>query len=151
MDEVEGLCDRVAIMIDGELQCLGSLAHLQEKFAQGFTVTVKTHVEYKGDEEYRAKLLRAIRETFPDSKLQQSYEVSEAFLEYHMADMGLPGASCFELAEALKRKLNLLEFLISDTTLDHVYEALGRKERGQATVEASPVSPLPEDDDEGFQ
>ncbi|KAH9367150.1 hypothetical protein HPB48_012082 [Haemaphysalis longicornis] len=76
MDEVEGLCDRVAIMIDGELQCLGSLVHLQEKFAQGFTVTVKTHVEYKGDEEYRAKLLRAIRETFPDSKLQQSYEVS---------------------------------------------------------------------------
>ncbi|XP_077548586.1 phospholipid-transporting ATPase ABCA3-like [Haemaphysalis longicornis] len=135
-------------MIDGELQCLGSLAHLQEKFAQGFTVTVKTHVEYKGDEEYRAKLLRAIRETFPDSKLQQSYE---GFLEYHMADMGLPWSQLFELAEALKRKLNLLEFLISDTTLDHVYEALGRKERGQATVEASPVSPLPEDDDEGFQ
>ncbi|XP_077548306.1 uncharacterized protein LOC144161520 [Haemaphysalis longicornis] len=73
MDEVDGLCDRVAIMIDGELQCL-VLAHLQEKFAQGFTVTVKTHVEYKGDEEYRAKLLRAIRETFPDSLLQQSYE-----------------------------------------------------------------------------
>lgn len=75
MEEVESVCDRMAIMIDGEFQCLGSLSHLKAKFAQGYTVTVKTHDEYKDDYEYRGKLMRAITDTFQNSKLQQSFEV----------------------------------------------------------------------------
>ncbi|KAL1446531.1 hypothetical protein MTO96_044559, partial [Rhipicephalus appendiculatus] len=129
MEEVEGVCDRLAIMIDGELKCMGTLAHLRAKYAQGYTVMVKTHDEYKEDLEYRNKLMRAIADTFRNSKLQQQFE---GFLEYHMPDTGMPWSELFSQAEALKLKLNLLEFLISDTTLDHVYAALARWERGRA-------------------
>ncbi|KAH8029215.1 hypothetical protein HPB51_023780 [Rhipicephalus microplus] len=129
MEEVEGVCDRLAIMIDGEFKCLGTMAHLKAKFAQGYTVTVKTHDEYKEDLEYRNKLMRAISDTFCNSKLQQQFE---GFLEYHMPDMGLAWSELFAQAEAIKTKLNLLEFIISDTTLDHVYAALARWERGRA-------------------
>ncbi|KAH7941971.1 hypothetical protein HPB49_019031 [Dermacentor silvarum] len=138
MEEVEAMCDRLAIMIDGEFQCIGTLTHLKSKFAQGYTVTVKTHDEYKDDYEYRTKLMRAIADTFPNSNLQQSFE---GFLEYHMPESGLSWHELFAHAEAIKRKLNLFEFLISNTTLDHVYAALARWERGRARRAAGEGSP----------
>ncbi|KAH6927000.1 hypothetical protein HPB50_025270 [Hyalomma asiaticum] len=138
MEEVEGLCDRLAIMIDGEFKCIGSLSHLKAKFAQGYTMTVKTHDEYKEDYEYCSKLMRTIADTFHNCKLQQSFE---GFMEYHMPDTGLPWSELFALAEAIKRKLNLLEFLIMNTTLDHVYAALARWERGRARKVAEDGSP----------
>nr|XP_054928920.1 ATP-binding cassette sub-family A member 17-like [Dermacentor andersoni] len=137
MEEVEEVCDRLAIMIDGELQCLGSLSHLKAKFAQGYTMAVKMHDEYKDDYEYGNKLIRAIADTFPDSKIQQSLE---GFLEYHMADTGLPWSELFAQAESIKRKHNVLELLISATTLDHVYAALARWERGRARMMAAAAS-----------
>ncbi|KAL1466386.1 hypothetical protein MTO96_042771 [Rhipicephalus appendiculatus] len=128
MEEVEVVCDRLTIMIDGEFQCMGSLSHLKDKFAQGFTIMVKTHDEYKEDYEYRNKLMRAITETFRNSKLQQQFE---GFLEYHMADTGLLWSDLFAQAEAIKLKYNVLELLICATTMDHVYAALARWERGR--------------------
>ncbi|KAK8777452.1 hypothetical protein V5799_029203 [Amblyomma americanum] len=128
MDEVENVCDRVAIMIRGEFQCLGSLERLKDRFAQGFTVVVNTHDEYKEDYEYRAKVIRAIADNFPNSKLEQSYE---GYLEYHVENTGLSWSEMFAQAETLKRKLNLLDFLISNTTLDHVYAALATLQRGR--------------------
>ncbi|KAH7941963.1 hypothetical protein HPB49_019023 [Dermacentor silvarum] len=137
MEEVEDVCDRLAIMIDGEFQCLGSLPRLKSKFAQGYTMAVKLHDEYKDDYEYRNKLIRAIADTFPNSKIQQSFE---GFLEYHMTDMGLPWSELFAQAEMIKHKHNVLEFLISATTLDHVYAALARWERGRARMMAAAAS-----------
>ncbi|KAH6925380.1 hypothetical protein HPB50_004507 [Hyalomma asiaticum] len=142
MEEVESVCDRMAIMIDGEFQCVGSLSHLKAKFAQGYTVTVKTHDEYKDDYEYRGKLMRAITDTFQNSKLQQSFE---GFMEYHMADAGLQWSELFTHAEAIKHKYNVLELLISATTLDHVYAALARWERGRAHLMTGGASPFGEE------
>ncbi|CAN8010103.1 unnamed protein product, partial [Ixodes pacificus] len=125
MDEVDFLCNRVTIMIDGEFQCLGTIAHLKAKYAQGYTMCVKTHVEYKDDVDYTNKLLRTIVNTFPETKLRESYE---CYLEYHMADIGLPWSELFTMAETVKQKLNLLELLLSNTTLDQIYVALAKKE-----------------------
>lgn len=41
MDECEALCTRIAIMVNGEFKCLGSVQHLKNKFSQGFNLTVK--------------------------------------------------------------------------------------------------------------
>lgn len=41
MDEVEALCSRLGIMVNGELQCLGGVSTLKSKFAQGYTLTVR--------------------------------------------------------------------------------------------------------------
>lgn len=42
MDECEAMCTRLAIMVNGEFKCLGSVQHLKNKFSKGFTLTVKT-------------------------------------------------------------------------------------------------------------
>eukprot|EP01083_Nonionella_stella_P020203 56003_1 len=40
MEECEVLCDRVGIMINGQLVCLGSNQHLKQKFAKGYQLDI---------------------------------------------------------------------------------------------------------------
>lgn len=41
MDECEALCNRLTIMVDGKMKCIGSTQYLKERYEQGFTVMVK--------------------------------------------------------------------------------------------------------------
>ena len=41
MEECEALCSRVAIMVSGRLQCLGSIQHLKSRFGKGFMLELK--------------------------------------------------------------------------------------------------------------
>lgn len=41
MEECEALCTRLAIMVNGEFECLGSVQHLKNKFSKGFLLTIK--------------------------------------------------------------------------------------------------------------
>lgn len=41
MEEVEALCTKLAIMVNGKFKCLGSTQHLKSKFGKGFVLTVK--------------------------------------------------------------------------------------------------------------
>jgi ATP-binding cassette, subfamily A (ABC1), member 3 len=41
MEECEALCSRLGIMVDGALQCLGSIQHLKAKFGTGFSAEFK--------------------------------------------------------------------------------------------------------------
>jgi ABC-type multidrug transport system ATPase subunit len=45
MEEVEALCHRVGVMINGKLQCLGSIQHLKAKFGGGYLIEVKCAVD----------------------------------------------------------------------------------------------------------
>ena len=42
MDEVETLSTRIAILVKGRLQCVGSSMHLKKKYGEGYTITVNT-------------------------------------------------------------------------------------------------------------
>ena len=44
MEECEALCSRLAIMVNGQFQCFGSVSHLKNKFALGFTIITKMKV-----------------------------------------------------------------------------------------------------------
>ncbi|KDR09441.1 hypothetical protein L798_00662, partial [Zootermopsis nevadensis] len=41
MEECEALCNRLAILVDGQFVCMGGIQYLKQKFGQGFTVMVK--------------------------------------------------------------------------------------------------------------
>jgi hypothetical protein len=40
MEEAEALCGRIGIMAGGALRCLGSTAHLKERFGNGYLIDV---------------------------------------------------------------------------------------------------------------
>jgi ATP-binding cassette subfamily A (ABC1) protein 3 len=41
MEEAEALSNKLAIMVDGSLQCIGSVQHIKSKFGGGYEVEVK--------------------------------------------------------------------------------------------------------------
>ncbi|KAH7932496.1 hypothetical protein HPB52_024493 [Rhipicephalus sanguineus] len=74
--DVEFLCNRIAILGSGKLQCLGSLAHLKHKFGQGYTITVKTYPDRKQDFLYQRDVAREVSKNFQEVELMHSYEAS---------------------------------------------------------------------------
>ncbi|XP_065198795.1 phospholipid-transporting ATPase ABCA1-like, partial [Sycon ciliatum] len=45
MEECEALCTRLAIMVNGQFKCLGSIQHLKSKFGQGYTIMLKVEAQ----------------------------------------------------------------------------------------------------------
>lgn len=44
MEEAEALSTKIAIMVNGEFKCLGSIQHIKNKFGKGYEIEVKTQV-----------------------------------------------------------------------------------------------------------
>lgn len=42
MEECENLCDRLTIMTGGQMKCIGTAQHLKQRYAQGFSILIKT-------------------------------------------------------------------------------------------------------------
>ena len=66
MEEVDALCTTVVIMIHGRFFCIGSPQHLKTKFAQGWTVIVRTHQAAGGGFHPVQPVVEHFRDAFPD-------------------------------------------------------------------------------------
>ncbi len=41
MEESEALCDKMGIMMSGQLQCFGSINHIKDKYGDGYRLVIK--------------------------------------------------------------------------------------------------------------
>merc|ERR1711879_422180 len=55
MEECEALCTTLAIMVNGQFQCLGSTQHLKNKYGEGYMIEVKTQPGKSDDAENYVK------------------------------------------------------------------------------------------------
>ena len=68
MEECEVLCTRLAIMVNGRFQCLGSTQHLKNKFGEGYTFSIRVAgPEY---ERNMRDILRFIQRNMPEATLK---------------------------------------------------------------------------------
>jgi len=49
MEEAEGLCERIAIQVNGRLMCIGPVQKLKNKFGRGYELEVKIISPTKSD------------------------------------------------------------------------------------------------------
>ena len=78
MEECEALCNRLAIMVNGQFQCLGGTQHLKNKFGQGFTVLVKLNTRGMPAEESQQvmeKVKALLSSTFDDCSVKDEHKV----------------------------------------------------------------------------
>jgi ABC-type multidrug transport system ATPase subunit len=78
MEECEALCTRIAIMVNGRFQCIGSTQHLKAKFGEGYSLIIKirqggSDMGGTGNEEQRDGLRNSTR-----PKLGRSRTVSSS-------------------------------------------------------------------------
>ncbi len=116
-------------MVNGRLRCLGSTQHLKNKFGEGFTLIVKVAPGQHGN-------LNAVRADleglFPAAVLK---DLHQGMLHYHIPDPSLKWADLFQTLEDCKERLNLDDYLLSQTTLDQVFINFARAQIPPQEVE----------------
>ncbi|XP_054932423.1 phospholipid-transporting ATPase ABCA3-like [Dermacentor andersoni] len=131
LSDVEFLCNRVAILGKGKLQCLGSVAHLKDKFGKGYTITVKTYPDKKEDILYHQDVAHAVLKNFRDAELVHSFE---GLLEFRMSRIQMLWSEMFTRMSRIKKRFKLQDFFITDTSLEQIFLSVTRKEASEAAA-----------------
>ncbi|XP_030361986.1 ATP-binding cassette sub-family A member 10-like isoform X2 [Strigops habroptila] len=121
MEEAEAVCDRVAILVSGQLRCIGSIQYLKNKFGKSYLLEIK--VKDPG----RADLLHAeILRIFPSAARQERFP-SLLVYKVPMED-ALPLSQSFSKLEEAKRNCNFEDYSFSLNTLAQVFLELSREQ-----------------------
>ncbi|CAD7686116.1 unnamed protein product [Nyctereutes procyonoides] len=130
MEECEALCTRLAIMVNGRFQCIGSLQHIKSRFGRGFTV--KVHL--KNTKVSMDTLTKFMQLHFPKTYLKDQHL---SMLEYHVPVTAGGVANIFDLLETNKTALNITNFLVSQTTLEEVFINFAKDQKSYETADTS--------------
>uniref|UniRef100_A0A8B9W0S0 ATP binding cassette subfamily A member 12 n=1 Tax=Anas zonorhyncha TaxID=75864 RepID=A0A8B9W0S0_9AVES len=111
MEECEALCTRLAIMVNGSFQCIGSLQHIKSRFGRGFTVKMHLNSNTVSTE----TLTQFMKSHFPNTCLKDRHF---NMVEYHVPVSAGGVANIFDLLEASKEAFKIRHFSVSQTTLE---------------------------------
>ncbi|XP_065191638.1 phospholipid-transporting ATPase ABCA3-like [Sycon ciliatum] len=131
MEECEALCTRLAIMVNGQFKCLGSIQHLKSKFGQGYTIMLKVEAQTVDGQGPSAAATGLFVE--PDTSAVQAF-VSQRFtgaellechhgqLQYQVpGDRGLRLSEIFGQLQENRETLNIVDYSVSQTSLEQVF------------------------------
>ncbi|NXR43773.1 ABCA9 protein, partial [Hippolais icterina] len=110
MEEAEAMCDRVAILVAGQLRCIGSIQYLKNKFGKGYLLEIKVK-----DPESADVLHAEVLKIFPGAARQERFP-SLLVYKVPMKD-ALPLSQSFSKLEEAKRSCSLEEYSFSLNTL----------------------------------
>eukprot|EP00732_Lithocolla_globosa_P006701 Lithocolla_globosa_v1_NODE_7955_length_882_cov_8.951632.p1 type:complete len:238 gc:universal NODE_7955_length_882_cov_8.951632:130-843(+) len=122
MDEAQALCSRIAILVKGELNCVGSPTHLKAKYGEGYRLEIKT----KSDSIENVK--QKIVHLFPESTLVEEFAGT---LIYKVSDKSKALGDIFSALEKNKQEMEMEEYSFSQTTLEQVFISMAKKQEDQ--------------------
>uniref|UniRef100_A0A8C5NBN0 P-type phospholipid transporter n=1 Tax=Gouania willdenowi TaxID=441366 RepID=A0A8C5NBN0_GOUWI len=113
MEECEALCTRMAIMVNGQFKCLGSIQHLKNRFGDGYTVIVRVG----GSSPALKPVEDFVQQTFPGSILKEKHHNT---LQYQLPYKQGALAYIFSQFTSHQQRLSIDDYSVSQTTLDQV-------------------------------
>ncbi|XP_059350163.1 phospholipid-transporting ATPase ABCA1-like [Daphnia carinata] len=120
MEECQVLCTRLAIMVNGTLRCLGSAQHLKNRFGNGYMISARCEVEHISD------VLQHVQLAIPEARLR---ERRSRQLIWHIQPNVLSISALFNKMEAARETTNMVDYSITQTTLDDVFVRFARLQR----------------------
>uniref|UniRef100_A0A3B4ZBY1 ATP binding cassette subfamily A member 7 n=1 Tax=Stegastes partitus TaxID=144197 RepID=A0A3B4ZBY1_9TELE len=115
MEECEALCTRMAIMVNGRFQCLGSVQHLKNRFGDGYTIILRL-ADTKVDPDL-CPVDAYVMKSFPSIQLKERHQ---NVLQYQLPSHTCCLARVFDVLANNYEELGIIDFSISQTTLDQV-------------------------------
>uniref|UniRef100_A0AAX7UKZ7 ABC transporter domain-containing protein n=1 Tax=Astatotilapia calliptera TaxID=8154 RepID=A0AAX7UKZ7_ASTCA len=128
MEEAEAVCDRVAIMVSGQLRCIGSIQHLKGKYGRGYSLEVKLREELTGLQQV-ALLHKEILRIFPHAARQESFATLMVY-KIPMEDVQSLAKS-FSQLESAKQTFNFEEYNFSQSTLEQVFMEFAKEQENE--------------------
>ena len=132
MEECEALCNRIGIMVSGRMQCLGSVQHLKSRYGQGYMM------EINGAESSVKKIQAFIARVYPSAVLD---ELHAGRMKYRLPQQGVTLSGVFSTMEANKAKLNIVDYSISQCSLESIF--IGRVKEQKDHETTKPITPRP--------
>ncbi|XP_029356365.1 ATP-binding cassette sub-family A member 1 [Echeneis naucrates] len=137
MEECEALCSRMAIMVNGRFQCLGSVQHLKNRFGDGYTVILRLSDSSCPDlsrpdssSPESCPVGAFMRGSFPSAELREQHH---SVLQYQLPAHTCSLARIFNLLGNNHEQLGILDFSVSQTTLDQVFINFAKEQTDDLT------------------
>ncbi|XP_061311226.1 cholesterol transporter ABCA5 [Pezoporus flaviventris] len=124
MEEADAVCDRVAILVSGQLRCIGTVQHLKSKFGRGYFLEMK--LKETADVQQVEYLQSQILHIFPNANRQESFA---SILAYKIPKEDVQSLShSFSKLEEVKHAFNIEEYSFSQATLEQVFVELAKEQ-----------------------
>ncbi|XP_053692926.1 ATP-binding cassette sub-family A member 2 [Sabethes cyaneus] len=115
MDECEELCNRLSIMVDGRLRCIGFIQRLKEKYGKGFNLFLKLK---NCSQEDTCKLIAETRQQVPCS-LKEEHDGMLKFLVQERIPLSELFTKTTNLAAEYRQLID--SFSINETSLEDIF------------------------------
>ncbi|CAI9593719.1 unnamed protein product [Staurois parvus] len=121
MEEAEAVCDRVAIMVSGNLRCIGSIQHLKSKFGKGYLLEIKLK-----DTQQVNVIHEEVLRLFPQATKKERFS---SLLVYNIPMENVQSLSqAFLQLEKAKKTYDIEEYSFSQATLQQVFLELAKEQ-----------------------
>ena len=146
MEECEALCTRLAIMVDGRFQCIGTAQHLKNKFSEGYQINLVSGRNVPDKEANVQGLKKFTAECFPDAVLLEAHDL---MLSYQVP-AAYRWSELFEYVEQATNIFDLDSHTISQSSLEQIFlqmahgktDAVSKKRLSQVPPSTGGVAPL---------
>lgn len=138
MEEADALCTRVAIMVNGKMECIGATQHLKNKFSSGYLLEVKLKMEDVSDDE-QGRLLDEL-ESFVMSLFPNAIRLEKfgTHAQYKIPKSDVPSlANVFASLEEGKQHHGMEEYSFSQSTLEQVFIEFAKRQTDEDHREES--------------
>merc|ERR1719424_659360 len=137
MEECDALCGRLAIMVNGQLKCLGSPQRIKDKYGNGYSMILKV----TGATPDIGPAKKFVAEHFPGATLKESHH---GYLRYQIEKSFMQSLSTiFKLLEDAKVQLCLEDYMVSQTSLDEVFCNFANLQDSDRSLKPSSLKRLP--------
>jgi hypothetical protein len=144
MEECEILCDKLTIMLNGQLQCYGTIPHIKKRYGDGYRLIIKckrndridasvrnvqqfvcTHfaTAIQEDKQYDTLFYKIDHRAYKDEEnVSQESTSVESSTHPKLSNV-------FALIEKNKESLDIESYSLSQTTLEQVFMSFANKSR----------------------
>ncbi|XP_041450578.1 LOW QUALITY PROTEIN: ATP-binding cassette sub-family A member 17-like [Drosophila obscura] len=128
MEEVEALCTQLAIMVDGQIHCLGSQQRIKNKFAQ--SLVLKLHVETNAESMAHTlqKIKNQMESDYPTASLEEEFG---GRLTYHIPTDKLRWSKVFSYIERNRSPWKVADYSLTQPSLEDVFLDIAKKKANE--------------------
>ncbi|XP_052680751.1 phospholipid-transporting ATPase ABCA3-like [Crassostrea angulata] len=125
MEECDALCTKIVIMVNGKFVCFGSPQHLKNKFAQGYTLTIRLARNESGNAVNSGPIRNFLFGEFPGTEV---FEDQQGYLDFQIPNQNLSLAKLFREMERTKSEFGVADYSVHQTSLEQVFLSFTRKQ-----------------------
>ena len=119
MEEADVLCDRIGVMAQGLMQCIGTAGQLKLRFGAGYTLTITTCDKSPA---MAAKVSALVSTTFPTAGAARALgECVNGCTKFELKRDLVKLSAVFDVLESSKQELGISDWGIEETTLEEVF------------------------------